>query len=76
MKIENTKLNLGSATQVADGTWYALATWDNKHRDYREDAALGIYDSADEAAAAKKMGTRLVRYTIHQGAVTTRRGLA
>ena len=83
MMIPNTKLTLGKATTVADGTWFAVAVWNGRARDYVEDPALGLYSDdtlapsyAQFQAATTPVGRRAIRYTVHHGVVTTRRALS
>lgn len=75
--VGNWKFSLGNATDAADGTYYVVAVWDAKKRDYVDDPSAGVFRSGTDAqlAGARKMGTRLVRYTVSDGFVTTRRGL-
>lgn len=71
-----TQFHLGSDTDMADGTYYGIATWDTSHRDYRDEP--GVYKSETAARAAcdaRAVGSRLVRWTVFAGSVTTRRGL-
>jgi hypothetical protein len=69
------KLSLGSDTTVADGTYFGLATWSATERDYRD--VPGLYATEREARknGGDAVGTRLVRWTVFRGSVTTRRGL-
>jgi hypothetical protein len=74
--LSNTKLYLGSDTDLADGTYYGVARWDSAHRDYRD--VPGVYHSESDARSlggAAAVGSRIVRWTVYRGSVTTRRGL-
>ncbi len=75
--IPDASLTLGGATTVPDGTWYAIAVWNSKRRDYFDDPAKGLHPSQDIGAMQLSLpvGSRLVRYTVSKGYVTTRRGL-
>jgi len=72
-------LKLGRDTPLSDGTYFAIAVWTPGARDYLD--IPGLYSSESAARSARdKMqyggtGTRTIRYTVHKGAVTTRRGL-
>lgn len=66
-------LKLGQETTVPDGTYYGTAAWDTKARDYLD--RPGLYRTEGDARKNCPMGTRMVRWTVHNGSVTTRRGL-
>lgn len=68
-------LVLGHSVDIADGVYFGVATWDGSHRDYLD--VPGVYASEGEARAngGGATGSRLVRWTISKGVVTTRRGL-
>lgn len=68
-------LRLGAETEMADGVYYGIATWSALDRLYRDVAGLyrSEYDAREAGGGA--MGSRLVRWTVHSGLVTTRRGL-
>lgn len=69
-----TRLSLSTDdTSVPDGTYYGIATWSTKARDYVDQP--GIYESESEARKHCPMGTRTVRWTVFRGLVTTRKGL-
>lgn len=75
--IEGVRLRNGQPTEVPDGTWFALAPWDAKARDYVEDPSLGIHSRINAAySERKKIGVRAIRYTVHNGYVTTRRAMS
>jgi hypothetical protein len=69
----NVALKLGQPTTVADGIYFGVAAWSAKARDYLD--IPGLYGSESEARAHSPMGTRLVRWSVADGSVTTRRGL-
>ena len=69
------KLHLGSETEAADGVHFGLAVWDAAKRDYADVAGLFASESDARKGGGDKIGTRLVRWTVSKGFVTTRRGL-
>lgn len=75
--IPNARLHLGQPTTVPDGTWFAIAVWDTKQRDYIDSPSLGLHSRStpEMERAASPVGHRVIRYTVWQGFVTTRRGL-
>ena len=74
------KLRLGHETTVPDGTYFVVGGWSYPARAYVDRQDLGLYPSEglarDAAARALMVGmTRLIRYTVWQGSVTTRKQL-
>jgi hypothetical protein len=70
-----TALKLNAETTLADGAYYGVATWSAPARDYVD--VPGAYQTEHEARTngGGEVGSRLVRWTVYRGSVTTRRGL-
>ena len=64
-----------SSGAIPDGTWYTVAVWDCRVRDYVERPGVHGSRDIDSLHLSLPVGSRLIRYTVHQGRVTTRRAM-
>lgn len=74
-KIADVVLKLGQAAPVADGTYFGVATWSTAQRDYLDVPGVYASEPAAREGGGGATGSRLVRFTVHGGSVTTRKGL-
>lgn len=72
-------LKLGHNTSAPDDTYFVVAEWSRPARAFVDRQDLGLYKTegaARDTAGELMVGTtRLIRYTVWQGNVTTRRQL-
>ncbi|HSV73518.1 MAG TPA: hypothetical protein VLH79_07145, partial [Chthonomonadales bacterium] len=62
MSETTSRLRLGAATDVPDGTWFAVSLWDDAQRDYRDAPERGLHRTVTAArAAGPEVGARPVR---------------
>lgn len=70
------EMKLNNKVDLPDGTYFVSQVWVSAHRDYT-DQRHGVHTSehAAKASSATEMAgtTKIYRYTVHQGAVTTKR---
>jgi len=76
-KIADIRLSMNLDVDLADGTYYGVALWDRKARDYLD--VPGLYaqqsDARDAGRAVVSVGSRPVRWTVFRKSVTTRKAL-
>jgi len=73
------RLTLGHPTDAPDGAWYVIAVWDRSARDYVQPESVDLFDTPTRAQLSGQqdvVGTRLIRFFVNGGFVTTRKRLS